>query len=116
MELKVSAEEMCTICVMGWHGPLPPFKGVQGILPYGVKNVIRWKSQIGLNKLIHNQHEKLKKEKIWGTKEFNDMVMAILFYKQAYTFVSSQNNFITFYEGTESNFASICSRDHKEYE
>lgn len=116
MNLKLGAEEMCIICVMAWPGPLPPFQGVQGVLPYGVKNAIKWKSKLGLKKLIRNQHEKLKKEKIWGTKEYNDMLMAVLFFNQAYTFVDSNKNFVTFYEGVEGNFASICSRNHNEYE
>ena len=60
LKLKVSAEEVCTICVMGWPGPLPPFQGVQGILPYGVKNAIKWKSRMGLKKLVNRQYEKLK--------------------------------------------------------
>lgn len=116
LKLKVSAEEMCAICVMGWPGPIPPFQGVQGVLPYGVKNVIKWKSRMGLKKLVNRQYEKLKKEKIWGTKEYNGMVMSFLFYNQAYTFAGPQDNFITFYEGTESNFASIGTLDNKEYE
>ena len=116
MQLQVSAQEMCTMCVMAWPGPLPPFKGVQGVLPYGVKNVIKWKSQMGLNKLIHNQHDKLVKQKIWGSKEYNSMFMAILFFKHTYTFEDSNKDFITFYEGIENDFASICSKDNDEYE
>ena len=116
MNLKVNAEELCTMCVMAWPGPLPPFQGVQGVLPYGVKNVIKWKSNMGLNKLMRKQHDKLEKEKIWDTIEYNSMFMAILFFKHAYTFEDSSKNFITFYEGIENSFASICLRENDEYE
>ena len=116
MNLKLNAEEMCVICVMAWPGPLPPFQGVQGVLPYGVKNAIKWKSKLGLKKLIRNQHEKLKKNKIWGKKEFNDMLMSVLFFNQAYSFVDVNKNFVTFYEGTEGNYSSICSKNSDEYE
>ena len=114
--IQVNAQEMCTMCVMAWPGPLPPFQGVQGVLPYGVKNAIKWKSALGLNKLIRKQHDKLKNEKIWGAKEYNSMFKAILFFKHAYTFEDSNKNFFTFYEGIETSFASICSRDNNEYE
>ena len=116
LNLKVNAQELCTMCVMAWPGPLPPFQGVQGVLPYGVKNVIKWKSALRLDKLIRKQHEKLKKEKIWSKKEYHSMLHGILFFKQAYTFEDSNKNFITFYEGIENTFASIRLKDNGEYE
>lgn len=48
MKFEVTKNEMCSLMILTWPGPLP-IGGVGKILPLGCKNTFRWKNQIGIN-------------------------------------------------------------------
>lgn len=58
MILDVNSKELCLLSLITWQGPLPLFQGVQGILPDGVKNSVKWKSKIGMKTNTYNFQEK----------------------------------------------------------
>lgn len=47
-EIRLNAEEMVALMLLHWSGSFPLGKGLEIILPYGVKNAMRWITRIGL--------------------------------------------------------------------
>lgn len=116
MKLCFNAEELCAVCILTWPGPLPPFKGVQGILPDGVKNVVKWKSRLGLKKLLKQEISKLEKENLLKTGELIDEMTTILFYKKSISILCDNNYLISFFEAPEGYVSLKFLNDANDYE
>lgn len=114
MKLCFNAEQFCAVCVLTWPGPLPPFKGVQGILPEGVKNVVKWKSWLGLKKILKQEKNRLvelEKEKLLKLEELNDVMLTIHFYTKSISVLCDNNYLISFFEGLEEDLTLDTNND-----
>ncbi len=106
MFLDLNSDELCVLSLITWHGPLPLFEGIQGILPDGVKNSVKWKSKTGLKKLAKRLQKRLEKEGIWETAELENSMIAIIFYEQAVSVMGGGKHIASFYK-SEEGLASI---------
>ena len=116
MKLKFSAEEFCALCILSWPGPLPPFKGVEGVLPYGVKNVVKWKSQLSLKKLLKKEKGKLEQAGLLQNGELVDAMITIHFYQKCISIVQEEQHLISFYEAPEGYVSLNLSNNEDTYE
>lgn len=85
MELKLNAEEIAVLMMLHWPASFPGGKGIGGIIPYGIKNVLKWKNAIGLRNAVKRFEKKMTSLKLWNLPELGSIAMPILFFDKAVT-------------------------------
>lgn len=116
MVINLNSNELCALSLITWQGPFPLFKGVQGIIPDGVRNSVKWKSKIGLQKLAKDIQMRLEIEGIWGTAVFENSMITIIFYEQAVSVMCGKKYIANFYKAEEGLSSITFCEERDMYE
>lgn len=112
--IQLNAEEVAALMMLYWPAPFPGGKGIGGIIPYGVKNVLKWKNGIGLNNAIKRFKKKMTSLNLWDSPELGSIAMPVLYYKKAVTIQKDKTVLKSIYFG-EDLFVVIDYLENDEY-
>lgn len=112
--ITLNAEEVAVLMMMYWPAPFPGGKGIGGLLPYGVKNVLKWKNRIGLDRAAKRFETKMKKERLWNSPELGSIAMPVLYYNKGIVVQKDTMLYKSIYFG-EDLFVMIDQLGEDEY-
>lgn len=114
-EIRINAEEVAALMMLHWPTMFPGGKGIGGIIPYGVKNVLKWKNRIGLDNAIKRFKKKMINQKCWNVSELANLAIPVLYYEKAITIQRGKELVLSIYLGKEEYFVTLEFSGNDEY-
>lgn len=114
-KIILSAEEVAVLMMLHWPGPFPGGKGIGGILPYGVKNVLKWKNRIGLDNAVKRFKKKMKENAMWNSPTLGSVAAPVLYFEKAITVEKEKKEIYKSIYWGEGLFVMIDFREDNEY-
>lgn len=76
--MLLNEEELVMLIIIAYGGMYPSIRGIPSVLPIGVDNVLKWKNQIGMEKVTKKVQKKFKAQGMWfGKEEFEKKIMPV---------------------------------------
>lgn len=112
--MVLDAKELSALALISYQGNIPAFKGIGYILPSGVENALKWKSQLGLERETKKVKKKLQEQGLWGKKEFEQLIMSIIVHENEIVFLEGESYIKSFFQ-SKYGYAYLEFNEKGEY-
>lgn len=97
--MVVNEEEIVMLMIIAYKGMYPSLRGIPSILPFGVNNVLKWKNQIGMDKVAEKVKKKFTSQDLWwGKEEFEKIIMSVAVHKLQIAFKNNKGYLKSFFQ------------------